>query len=190
MNVATIEMEPAKAKELWLEYRAAVREQNREEDRDIMTGYKALSEGKKIIDVHQAIARGGCDELGRPKLAIIRADAQWCWLDRHWGNSLRFSMEQNPRNNYTTRFITLRGELFGPEIQKLHGYHKALVPSIPPRFRPKGALENYHILFEAEWQAIPPKDPMLLRHLTGSLYVVLACWDLTELERAVLGSAL
>lgn len=43
------------------------------------------------------------------------------------------------------------------------------------------------ILWEAEWQAVPPKDPALLRHLGGDLYAVVAVWDLTELERAVLG---
>jgi hypothetical protein len=60
------------------------------------------------------------------------------------------------------------------------------VPLIPPRLRPAGDLSNYHILWEANWQA-PPTDPLLLRHLSGPLYAVLACWDLTPIERAVMG---
>jgi hypothetical protein len=60
------------------------------------------------------------------------------------------------------------------------------VPPIPPRFRP-GQPDRYHILWEAEWAKVPPRDPALLRALGDGLYVVLAVWDLTELERAVLG---
>jgi hypothetical protein len=45
------------------------------------------------------------------------------------------------------------------------------------------------ILWEAEWQHVP-SDPLLLRHITGPLYAVLASWDLTELERAVLSRRL
>ena len=33
---------------------------------------------------------------------------------------------------------------------------------------------------------VPRTSRMLLRHLSGQLYAVLAVWDLTELERAVL----
>ena len=61
------------------------------------------------------------------------------------------------------------------------------MPIIPAPIRPKAMdLSRYFVLFEAEWQAIPPKDPLLLSRLSGSLYVILAAWDLTELERAVL----
>jgi hypothetical protein len=61
-----------------------------------------------------------------------------------------------------------------------------VVPSIPPRLRPPSALADYFILWEAAWESIPT-DPMLLRRLSGSLYAALAVWDLTDLERAVLG---
>jgi hypothetical protein len=33
---------------------------------------------------------------------------------------------------------------------------------------------------------MPPEDPALLKHIGGDLYAVLAVWNLTELERAVL----
>lgn len=46
------------------------------------------------------------------------------------------------------------------------------------------------MLFEAEWRPEPPKDPALLRHIGGDLYSVVAVWDLTELERAVLAGRL
>jgi hypothetical protein len=37
-----------------------------------------------------------------------------------------------------------------------------------------------------EWTRVPPRDPALLRHIRGDLWVVLAVWDLTDLERLVL----
>ena len=62
---------------------------------------------------------------------------------------------------------------------------RARVPMIPPRLRADRALANYHILWEAEW-INPPRDPLLLRHLGKFFYAVLATWDLTPLEQAVL----
>jgi len=67
---------------------------------------------------------------------------------------------------------------------------RALVPMIPPKFRPTAKLSNYHIMFEAVWKPVPPVDPFLLKHLGGTLYVVLAQWDLTPLEQAVLAGRL
>jgi hypothetical protein len=53
--------------------------------------------------------------------------------------------------------------------------------------RPKRGLANYHILFEAEWSFVAPKDPLLLRRAgKGDLWIVCAAWELTEIERAAL----
>jgi hypothetical protein len=61
-----------------------------------------------------------------------------------------------------------------------------MVPPVPPGLQPKFGLGNYHILWEAEWEMVAPKDPALLKHIGGDLYAVLATWDLTEIERTVL----
>jgi len=61
-----------------------------------------------------------------------------------------------------------------------------MVPPVPPGLRPASAIGNYHVLWEAEWERVAPADPALLKHIGGDLYAVLAVWDLTELERAVL----
>ena len=61
----------------------------------------------------------------------------------------------------------------------------AIVPIVPLHLRPKFNLSNYSILWEADWTAVP-HDPLLLRQLKGDLWIVLAAWDLTEVERAVL----
>ena len=47
----------------------------------------------------------------------------------------------------------------------------------------------FHILWEVEqWDPTPPVDPALVRHIRGDLWAVIAMWDLTELERAVLAA--
>jgi hypothetical protein len=66
---------------------------------------------------------------------------------------------------------------------------KAIVPLVPIHLRPKRGLANYHILFEAVWEPLPPSDPMLLRRIgKGDLWLVVAAWDLTEIERAALAA--
>jgi hypothetical protein len=59
------------------------------------------------------------------------------------------------------------------------------VPPIPPRFRPE-ALDDYFTLFEAEWQPMPPVDPILLKRIGQTMFVIVAQWNLTAVERAVL----
>lgn len=69
----------------------------------------------------------------------------------------------------------------------------AMVPMVPPDVREKaiGGLKHYWTLWEVEkWHdrhpTEPPVDPLLLKHVGGSLYAVIAEWDLTELEQAVM----
>jgi hypothetical protein len=61
---------------------------------------------------------------------------------------------------------------------------------IPLQHRPDGKLSDHHVLFEAEWRRLPAADPMLLKRIDGPLFVVLAAWDLTPLEQAVLRNTL
>jgi hypothetical protein len=46
------------------------------------------------------------------------------------------------------------------------------------------------VLWEADWKVhpVPPGDPALLKHIGGDLYAVVAVWDLTPLEQAVLAA--
>lgn len=68
-----------------------------------------------------------------------------------------------------------------------------MAPLVPADVRPAtGQLRDWHVLWEVEaWHdspqtMTPPRDPYLLRYIGGSLWAVLAEWDLTELERAVM----
>ncbi len=67
--------------------------------------------------------------------------------------------------------------------------HKAMMPTVPIHLRPKRGLQNYHVLWEAEWEPVPPRDPYLLRRIgKADLWLVVAHWDLTEVERAALAT--
>ncbi len=171
------------ARKAFLEYRAAVRDRHNEEDAQIMRGYKALSQGKQLIHLTDTIKAGGLGKDGRPRLAVMRADQRWCHLHRAWDGGFSFTHDGDKwRSRHAQRIR------FQPGVLKITGSDaKALLPIIPPGLRPNINLSNFHILWEAEWAAVPPKDPALLRHLGGDLYAVVAVWDLTELERAVLG---
>jgi hypothetical protein len=66
---------------------------------------------------------------------------------------------------------------------------QAQVPLVPLAYRPKRGLQNYHVLFEAVWSKAPPLDPFLLRRIGKSdLWVVVAMWELSEVERGALAT--
>lgn len=187
MQLETIEMPRAEARRLFLEYRRAVRARHNAEDEAIMRGYRALADGHQVIDLARAIAAGGVDEHTLPRLAAIRADARWCYCSGLAGDgSVRFRMDEWSSSRATRRWIQLPAGTFDRPERVGYRDRRALVPMVPPMFRPAGSLERYTILWEAEWQPFPPTDPALLRRLGGNLYAVLAVWDLTELEKTVL----
>ena len=204
MELSTIEMDPGAAKAAYDEYAAAVRADHDEEDRAIADGYKALSEGKPLINLPQTIAAGGVDviEVNHPwrglakatvpRLACCRANAKVAFtqgVDRDGGCLITADQrerELHPRNR-RDRFVIPDGTLERMSDGGA-GYLKAIVPNIPPRLRPKRGLQLYTVLWEAIWSVdpLPPSDPALLRKLGGDLYIVLGTWDLSPLEQAVL----
>ena len=159
-------------------------------DQEIMRAYQLIAQGKLIIKALDSVVKAGLNEQGFPKLAIARADMASCFCfigtdgrarlaatERalHYSNSARSLVIEFPAGSFTPRKQVWKAE--------------ALSPGIPLNHRPKRGLANYHILWEAEWQRIVPKDPMLLRRIgKGDMWLVLAAWDLTEVERAALAA--
>ena len=209
MNLQMIQIDPTVARREYEAYREAVRAnaerrvfgletraaQRRAEmeraDEAIMRGYQELSKGKPIIDLRMAIAAGGQDAAGRPKIAVARADDAEIECDvwrsgrvefrpaRAWGDIAARSV---------TRVFDFLG-LFPADPTKDPPTARAKAPYIPPAIRPVGSLDRYHLLWEADWRKLPPRDPALLRSIGGGLYLVLATWDLTDLEASVLSRA-
>ncbi len=194
MNLSTIELPKDEAERHWREYADAVRATRSDEDAALAEGYKALSEGRALISLQRAITEGGCLPNNLPRLAVGPVRSEWCYVerrqngsvtfrptDRGWARSTRLPPDTLPRCEYS--------DLPGSSWER--GSWRAMVPIVPPEHRPKGAprMTRYHVLWEVdEWQVAPrpPGDPALLKHLRGDLWMLLATWDLTDLERAVL----
>jgi hypothetical protein len=186
MNVesATMTLPRGQAREHYKNYRAAVKADKATRD-DLMLyrAYRALVRGQKLIDINAAIGVGGIDAHGRPRLAICRADAAQVFLNV-WGDGAHFASSQFRHRPATDVTVPATAFLARPGIGATG---QAALPSIPPQYRPDPAtLADHHLLWEAEWRPVPPGDPMLLKHVDGPFYVVLAAWDMTPLEQAVM----
>jgi hypothetical protein len=205
MNLPTIEMPADQARAAFEEYRGAVlraRQQDLTSARRTVRGLKAgiakedraLASGHALIDLPKALAAAGTVAVGRqgdrlPALAICRADAKVCHCEVDRSGALRFRADQaigthvRLTSGVNRDMVALpHGTL--PETNRF-SRARAIVPIIPPRLRPARGLGGLHVLWEAEWTLAAPIDPALLRHLGGDLWAVLAVWDLTPLEQAV-----
>lgn len=184
MNLETIGQDAAAAKVAYRQYRQ-LRTKSKEDDQ-IMRAFRTAAKGTPLIKLSEVIEAGGFDSKHLPRLAVCRADFKWCEVSSSDGR-LVFH-EWYGRTSYATapmgkpKVITLAV----PSASWRAPTSKAMVPIIPAHLRPIAALHNYTILWEAEWSLTAPKDPALLKHVGGDLYAVLAIWDLTEIERAVL----
>jgi hypothetical protein len=174
-------------------YRAAVRERHSREDEMILRGYREIVRGRRLLNLNEAITAGGPDAIGLPRLAIARADAKTCLCRRTREGALVFAIDRTSfwRSNaaHDRRIDFPPGTLPAAVAAWDQRWHEAqaIVPIVPPMFRPDADLSKYHVLFEAEWKLFPPRDPALLKHVGGYLWAVLAIWDLTEVERTVIG---
>lgn len=193
MDLTTITVPEELAEERVREYEAVVREQRNAEDQAILSAYKAAARGLPIVQLPKVIEAGGffpddhpvCARL--PRLAIARADARECWVNSRT-NEIVYRDKRSVQN---------RGALVAPHSVSVSvpGNRwwrdaRTVVPHVPPRHRPKrGRVGSFHVLWEVEeWSDVAPVDPALLRYIRGDLWSVLAVWDLTDLERAVLSA--
>lgn len=190
-----------RAREYFLAYRKAVREarglvpgapvppNDMSPDAVLMRSYRAIHRGQRVLNLHQVMQAAGLNAANwLPKLAICRADRTHASV-RLWPNgraifwsTREVSWSYRPVRPTSTTRILPAGTFRDLDAQR-DGW--CVAPSIPPAFRPKGSLEHYHLLWEAHWQTVPV-DPLLLRDLGGGMFAVLAQWDLTPLEQAVL----
>jgi hypothetical protein len=192
MKVEELKMDQDTARELFERYNEH-REGYTEGDREIASIYKQIAAGRTVIRALESIRAAGCDEHGLPKLAICPAHMSDCWY-RVYGagtqNGRAVFGKRSP--NSRDRKDVVRMDWPGVPEPRVKGRYDfgATVPLIPVHLRPKAALHNYHILWEAEWTKRYPVDPYLLRRFGGDAWLVLAAWDLTDVERAVMSSRL
>jgi hypothetical protein len=166
-------------------------------DDEIRRTYQLIAQGKTIIKALESIKVAGLNAQGWPKLAIAPADAL----------SVECRMEANGAARFDGRASKTWIRHDAPAVLRQRSLFKfprcsfpgardlwsatALVPGIPLHLRPQRGIANYHILWEAEWTKIVPHDPFLLRRIgKADLWLVVAAWDLTEVERAALATRL
>ncbi len=206
MDLATIDMPVEEAQQAFEEYRAAVRERHDQEDEQIMCGYRVLAKGQQVLNLPKTLRAGGVDlltvrshwnrgesiDVTVPKLAVARANRTTVWtygIGEEGRCTMQTKRDPHVNNQFdVTRFPEGTFEVGTADEWNSVPRIRAVVPNVPPRLRPRAGLGNFHVLFEAEWglDPEPPVDPALLKHIGGDLYAVIAVWDLTELERAVL----
>lgn len=198
LDDVAFDISPARAREAFQEYRRAVRQGSTDpNDALLLESYREIMNGRRVLDVAQAMKQAGLNRDGSPRLAIIRADYKLCyagwdgpqlWFSHHgdwkFDRRIRKPMKMPVGCPLRPNPFYWNGEKhISNPANTWSG--RAVVPSIPPRFRPDRHLRHYHILWEAEWESMPV-DPLLLKHLGGTMYAVMAQWDLTPLESALL----
>lgn len=197
MNVgsALITMPREQAQEKLRAYRRQLHKDSETLYREAEVGYQELAAGRPLIQLSKAIQQGGFDEKMRPRLAIARADRREVYFSwRASGTRGTFSSMKDPSwTSRRTPSLVIDVSL-GRQHDKLHSVTGwALVPMVPADKRPdKGQLQDWHILWEVDqWHdrsqtLTASRDPYLLKHIGGDLWAVLAEWDLTQLEMAIL----
>lgn len=158
----------------------------------LMQAYRELAKDRRVIDLAESIKLTGLDEQLRPKLAIAPAEAEFGYFRHHYSRFIFSGRENSHRLNAHLDFVVPNDSLGQlartPWTQIQWSRLRAAVPAIPPRYRPLKGLRGYHVLWEAEWENVP-KDPLLLKRIGVShLFAVIAQWDLTPVEQAVLRS--
>ena len=193
MQTAQYEAPREEAYTKYREYRTALKTHKEQYLSELSDAYYQLSRGRKVLDLEESFKLAGLNEEGLPKLGITRADQRVVRLNLRNNGAFIFERLRNPeRGSWRySEVIAVRGGVltsdWGPHR---HNQYSAAVPLVPPQHLPKGSLDNYHLLWEVEkWNLEPDRDPILLRQISTNLFVVLAQWDLTELERSVMRSA-
>lgn len=173
---------------------------------DMKRVYGHMHHGGKVIDIYSVFNSDQLKENGDLKIAICRANAKKCYLNKIESGAAIFSAKPFPRNRWvseprkTYKDVwlppgSIDWKLRNPKGERrywniLNREQNTLVPMIPPHIlveELKRSLGAYYILWEVEdWKQEPPTDPILLKKLTSNLFGVMATWELTDLERAII----
>jgi hypothetical protein len=88
MDLATIDVTPEEAEAKLAEYQAQLAADRTAEDTAIAQAYRAVRRGLAVIELSKAIHAGGYFPNNLPRIAVCRADATECWVERSgWGNA-------------------------------------------------------------------------------------------------------
>ena len=197
MHTEKITVSRSEAQQLYQKYKTHVG-YSEPIDWEVQRTYDLLRKGKVIIRALESIKQAGLDRAFLPKLALTVATAKTCHLERYRDGQFSMTPERWSRSKKNNLVFRQNTFVFPAESFPMdwsgkqrsgRSEHTAQVPLIPTHLRPQRGLANYHILWEAEWEPLPPRDPYLLRRIgKADLWLVVAHWDLTEVERAALST--
>jgi hypothetical protein len=179
MKTSLIEMSPRFARTEAERY-ARCGDKLTAQDQKIMRAYKSIAHGGRVINLKKTLEAGGFDEFQRPKLALCSAACTRVNL-RGWAGSTEFRWNHR---NYDRTSIRVIGFGHGHEGSAITEAW-ATMPYIPPYIR-RPRMTKYFVLWEATWFNLPKGDPYLLEKIDENLFRIIAAWDITPLEAAVL----
>lgn len=201
MKTPILTMKPGEAEVHYKEYLELVKTRKEKYIEDLKKTYFHLSEGRKILDIYEVFKQSGVNENGEPKLAIAPANAKTIILEKLPLGSATFTEHNRwskaeksdvhlPTNTFPFWSEEESGKMKWSNVPRINV--EAQVPIIPAHILPEGDLKNYYILFEVkEWfepkKAIFTKgDPYLLKRINENAFALLAEWDVTDIEAAIL----
>lgn len=202
-NTPTIGMPEAQAKELYQEYSKEIKKRGDDAEKylkELKSIYYHLSQGHKVIDIFEVFKKSSLKENGDTELAIARADLKNVFFHKQSMGAGTFSVAESKWGGGAMD-VSLPSGTF-PEWKMIDAptewnptrkviereVLQTKVPLIPAHIMPNGKLDNYYILFEVvEWNEVPvAADPYLLKRINANCFVVLAEWDITPVEQAIL----
>jgi hypothetical protein len=187
VNLAKLTLDRDQARELYRKYQEH-RAYQTPHDEAIAQIYRRIGRGQQVIRALESIRVAGLDSAGLPRLAIARADLTLVyWHTRTDAGAFADTRSYWPGMRHNRSKVI---PIDWPGLKAIAGTHEAQVPLIPVHLRPRRGIANYHILFEAEWTRRYPIDPYLVRRFGADAWLIVAAWDLTEVERAVMASRL
>jgi hypothetical protein len=200
MDVSKIEVDVELAKQKYKEYLEAVKLRKSKEYNAVRRAYRALSKGYKLLDIYKAFEETGLGVDGRPKIAIVRANAKQVYFTKVRNGAARFSLHAPNiwQRHETKSDVNLPEGIFSnwptapKEVWNIVDRESVTnVPIIPAHITVPHSLENYYILFEVDkWSRISStKDPFLLQRLNDNTFIILAEWDVSEVEAVVMRDA-
>jgi len=198
METQHVTLDREEAARLWRKYKEHSA-YSKPIDWEVQRAYQLLAKGKLIIKALESVVKAGVTEAGLPKLALAGATAPACFLERTASGAASMSSSNSWRRAKTNRYVWQARTFAFPaesfawswdgKYRITRDDHRAQLPLIPLDIRPKRGLANYHVLWEAEWTPVPARDPYLLRRIgKADLWLVVAHWNLTEVERAALAT--
>lgn len=196
MEVVTIEMAREQARNEQKKYRHLLEKRKDKHLQILEASYSQLRRGRKLIDIYEVIKNAGLNTEGNPRLAIANLSLDTIFFNkvneryagakgRGWYGSSRWnSLAVSLPDGTFPRWKVDSENQAGWNI--IETKIKTKTPIVPAEFMPVGTLKPYYVLWDVEkWENVP-RDPILLRRISRNIFAVLATWDLTPLEQAVI----